>query len=224
MAIHASKRSSPPWRRHNNSCLRRLARHSKRNATRRKWLANAAKTLLSPCGSLLLERGRHSHAPSVNSTDLDYKRKDGVQIQKCLVLVSPPRQHDSMTTKNYICIIAGAALLVSCTPTTTTNPAAPATSATGATVARPTPTPRPRPTPRPLGGKRTETGTVIGLTATQITLQTSSGAATWIISRTDSCTAITAGTLAVGNTVTITFCVPPGRLAARLEHPPQGRV
>lgn len=103
-----------------------------------------------------------------------------------------------MTTKNYICILAGATLLVSCAPTTTNT-------TTTAAAARPTPTPRPG--PRLPVGKRTETqtGTVIGLTATQIKLHNSAG--TWTISRTDGCTTIDAGTLALGNTVTITFCV-----------------
>ena len=82
-----------------------------------------------------------------------------------------------MNTKTFICILTGAALLVSCA------------------------------TPPPPSGKRTEQkGTVIGLTATQITLQNSAG--TWHISRTDSCLQIT-GTLAIGNTVTIIYCVPP---------------
>src|SRR5438067_13710281 len=97
-----------------------------------------------------------------------------------------------MTTKNYICILASATLLVSCTPTPTT------TTTTAAATARPTPTPRARPMPRLPAGKRTEKGTVIGLTATQIKLQTSGG--TWIISRTDSCLVII-GTVAVADDV-----------------------
>ena len=107
-----------------------------------------------------------------------------------------------MTTKNYICILAGATLLVSCTPTTTTT-------TTTAAAARPTPTPRPRPTPRPPAGKRTETGTVIKLTATQITLKTATDG-TWIISRTAD-TIVTSGTLTLGSTVTVEFNVTDGR-------------
>jgi hypothetical protein len=100
-----------------------------------------------------------------------------------------------MTTKNYICILAGATLLVSCTPT-------PTTTTTTAAAARPTPTPRPRPTPRPPAGKRTETGTVIGLTATQITLKTAREG-TWVIKRTVDTTV--SGTLTLGSTVTVIF-------------------
>jgi hypothetical protein len=48
---------------------------------------------------------------------------------------------------------------------------------------------------------------VIGLTDTQIRLQNSAG--TWTISRSDSCLVIVSGTLAVGNTVTIRWCIPP---------------
>ena len=47
---------------------------------------------------------------------------------------------------------------------------------------------------------------MIGLTDTQIRLHTSAG--TWTISRTDSCLMIDSGTLALDNTVNITFCVP----------------
>ena len=134
-------------------------------------------------------------------------KKGGHVFKKCLVFVSPHKQHESMTTKNSICILASAILLVSCTPTTTTTPTATTTGV------RPTPTPRPLPTPHPRSpspGKRTETGTVIGLTATEITLTTASDG-TWVISRTDSCTTIKAGSLALGSTnVTIEFCAPPG--------------
>jgi len=59
-------------------------------------------------------------------------------------------------------------------------------------------------------GKRTETGTVIGLTASQITLRTAT--TTWIISRTDDNTKIVVGPLTLGATnVTIEFNVPPGQ-------------
>ena len=103
-----------------------------------------------------------------------------------------------MTTKNYICILAGAALLVSCAPTTTTTTTAAHHHGSGTVFPMPSPSP----------GKRTETGTVIGVTATQITLKTATDG-TWIISRTDSCTK--AGSLALGSkNVTIEFCVPPG--------------
>jgi hypothetical protein len=64
-------------------------------------------------------------------------------------------------------------------------------------------------------GKRTElqTGTVIGLTAQQITLDnTTPTPGPWIISQTDVVTAIVSGTLALGATaVTIRFSVPPGQ-------------
>jgi hypothetical protein len=127
-------------------------------------------------------------------------KKEGRCIsKKCLALVNRLKQDQPMNTKKLICILAGAALLVSCTEEKKTN--APATTGT-----RPIPTPRPRPTRPPPMGKRTEAnGKVIGLTSTQITLQTSSG--TIIISRSDSCLEIT-GSLAVGNTVTIIFCMP----------------
>ena len=63
-------------------------------------------------------------------------------------------------------------------------------------------------------GKRTElqTGTVIGLTAQWINLQTANDG-TWNISRTDGNTKITAGTLALHSDVTIQFLVPPGQTA-----------
>jgi hypothetical protein len=60
----------------------------------------------------------------------------------------------------------------------------------------------------PQPGKRTETGTVIGLTASQIKLQTSADG-TWIISLTDDNTIVT-GTLALGSTVRVQFNEPPG--------------
>ena len=63
-------------------------------------------------------------------------------------------------------------------------------------------------------GKRTEqSGTVIGLTAQQITLDyTTPTPGPWIISRTDNGTVIKNGTLTLGATnVTIDFNVPPGQ-------------
>ena len=106
-----------------------------------------------------------------------------------------------MSTKNYICILACTALLVSCAPEQ--KPKAPTTT----TAARPTPTPRPRPTPHP--GKRTEQGTVIKLTTSQITLQCADG--TWIINRTVN-TVIKSGTLKVGSIVTVEFNEADGQL------------
>jgi hypothetical protein len=61
-------------------------------------------------------------------------------------------------------------------------------------------------------GKRTETGTVIGLTSSLITLQTATDG-TWNISRNDDNTVVKAGTLALNSDVIITFFVPPGALA-----------
>ena len=53
---------------------------------------------------------------------------------------------------------------------------------------------------------------MIGLTATQITLQTATDG-TWVIDRTDTRTAIKAGTLTLHATdVKIEFWVPPGHL------------
>jgi hypothetical protein len=69
-------------------------------------------------------------------------KKEGRCIsQKCLASANPLKHDQPMNTKNLICILASAVLLVSCAGK--------------------------------LGpwGKRTETGTVIGLTTTQITLQ-----------------------------------------------------
>jgi hypothetical protein len=116
-------------------------------------------------------------------------------VKKCLVLVNRLKHHESMSTKNHICILAGAALLVSCTDLKKNE--APSGSLTATPRARPSPTPRPRPTPFP--GKRTETGTVIKVTDLQITLQCADG--TWIINRTASTTVT--GTLSVGSTVTV---------------------
>jgi hypothetical protein len=60
-------------------------------------------------------------------------------------------------------------------------------------------------------GKRTEqSGTVIGLTAQQITLDNAPGP--WIISRTDANTNVISGTLALGaSNVKIDFNLPPGQ-------------
>lgn len=64
-------------------------------------------------------------------------------------------------------------------------------------------------------GKRTElqTGTVIGLTAQQITLDnTTPNPGPWLIIATDAGTTVKSGTLALGATgVTIQFDVPPGQ-------------
>jgi hypothetical protein len=83
-----------------------------------------------------------------------------------------------MSTKNYICILVGAALLVSC-----------------AAIREP--------------GKRTETGTVIKLTTSQITLRSPDG--TWIINRTVD-TEITCGTLKVGFIVCVDFIPTDGHM------------
>ena len=94
----------------------------------------------------------------------------------------------SMNAKNYICILVGAALLVSC---------AEVTKPTGAKPSRGEWEP----------GKRTEQGTVIALTSTQITLRcagSSGTTTTWIITRTVN-TVVVSGTLAVGNLVTVDF-------------------
>ena len=91
-----------------------------------------------------------------------------------------------MTAKNYICILAGAALLVSCTEVKKNE--------------APTSPHGPMPSPVPLPGKRTETGTVISFTSQQIKLQLP-GKGTWIINVTAS-TKVT-GTLSVGSTVTV---------------------
>ena len=126
-------------------------------------------------------------------------KKEGRCIsKKCLALVNRLKQDQPMNTKKLICILAGAALLLSCAKTPTTP------------LFRPNPTPRPSPTPRPRqtpSGRRTErSGTVTDLTTTTITLACSSG--TCHISRSDSCYQIVTGSLAVGNTVDIIFCVP----------------
>ena len=60
-------------------------------------------------------------------------------------------------------------------------------------------------------GKRTETGTVIGLTAQLITLgNTQPDPGPWIIIRTDDNTKIILGTLTLGSTVRVEFNEPPG--------------
>ena len=125
-------------------------------------------------------------------------KKEGRCIsEKGLASVNRLKQDQPMNTKKLICILAGAALLLSCAKTPTTP------------IFRPNPTPRPSPTPRPRqtpSGRRTErSGTVTYFDAATITLACSSG--TCHISRSDSCLQIT-GSLAVGNTVTIIFCVP----------------
>lgn len=133
----------------------------------------------------------------VTAIGFDYQKGRRCIAKKCLAFVNRLKQHQPMNTKAFVCILAGAALLVSCAEEQNTT-----------TGTRPNPTPRPRPTPPPPAGKRTEqAGTVIGLTSTQITLRNSAG--TWIISRTDSCLQIKSGSVAVGNTVTIIFCEPP---------------
>jgi hypothetical protein len=87
-----------------------------------------------------------------------------------------------MNTKKLICFLAGAALLLSCVG-----------CAEHRHIGGPS-------------GRRTErVGTVTDLTTTTITLTCSSG--TCHISRSDSCLKVT-GSLAVGNTVDIIFCVP----------------
>ena len=109
-----------------------------------------------------------------------------------------------MITKNYICILATAALVVSCAPPATSPRSSATTTAAATHAVRPTPTPRPHPSitpaPTPSPGKRTETGTVIGLTTSQITLKTAT--TTWIIDRTSDTTVM--GTLAMGYEVTVT--------------------
>jgi hypothetical protein len=109
-----------------------------------------------------------------------------------------------MSTRNYICILACTALLVSCAPeqkpkaptTTRTVTRPPYSSLIGGASSTPTPVAG-SPTPSP--GKRTEQGTVIKLTTSQTTLQCTDG--TWIINRTASTTVT--GTLKVGYTVTV---------------------
>jgi hypothetical protein len=97
-----------------------------------------------------------------------------------------------MNTKIYVCILAGAALVVS-----------------SAEAQRTTPTPRSSgpiiggtPVPIPVPGKRTETGTVIDLDPKHIVLKTA--AETWDIKRTAG-TTVTSGTLKVGSTIEVTF-------------------
>ena len=123
-------------------------------------------------------------------------KKEGRCIsKKCLALVNRLKQDQPMNTKKLICILAGAALLVSCTEEKKTN--APATTAT-----RPIPTPRPRPTRPPPMGKRTEeAGKVINFSAQQIKLQCTDGTGTWLVTRTPTLTII--GSLEVGSTVTV---------------------
>ena len=130
--------------------------------------------------------------------------------EKCLVLLNSTKQRESMNTKTYICILAGAALLVSCaeeqnskTGTTETKARLQVSSkhVSSASNAGPSPSPCPEP------GKRTEIGTVTGLTASQVRLQVPSISAghpgagtqgTFLIDRTD-CTHVPPGT-AVGST------------------------
>ena len=158
----------------------------------RKRLPRVRNHGFSRCYSPLFKRGRHLYA------FWDYQKGGQCISKKCLAFVFRLKQHQPMNTKAFICILASAALLVNCTPNTNT---------TTTTAVRPTPTPRPRPTPpRPPVGKRTErVGTVTYFDAATITLTSSSG--TCHISRSDSCYKIT-GSLAVGNTVDIIFCVP----------------
>jgi hypothetical protein len=147
----------------------------------------------------LSKTDRHLYSFSSTGIALVTKKEGRCISEKGLASVNRLKQDQPMNTKKLICVLAGAALLLSCVgcPTTPTTP-----------QARPNPTPRPRPTPRLPWGKRTEAnGKVIGLTSTQITLQTSPGGPIIIISRSDSCLQIT-GSLAVGNTVTIIFCMP----------------
>lgn len=100
-----------------------------------------------------------------------------------------------MNTKNYIFILAGAALLVSCCPGEHNR------TGTGN---------GPTPTPVPCPGKRTENGTVIAFTNSQIRLRVpvissnhpgAGTQGTFLIDRTE-CTSVI-GTLAVGSTVTV---------------------
>jgi len=96
-----------------------------------------------------------------------------------------------MNTKNYICILVGAALLVSCAEVTKPT--------RGAGAWEP--------------GKRTEiAGKVIELTTSQITLQCAGSGGTtttWVITRTVN-TVVLSGTLALGNLVTVEFSVTDG--------------
>ena len=137
-------------------------------------------------------------------------------IKKCLAPADPTKQHEFMNTKNYIFILAGAALLVSCSEkekstasTKTISPSADASNGSTSVTSPPTltATPSPTGTPVPCPGKRTEIGTVTGLTASQIRLQVPSISAghegagtqgTFLIDRTD-CTHMPGGT-AVGST------------------------
>jgi len=134
--------------------------------------------------------------PSGTAIAFDYQKGGQCISKKCLAFVVRLKQHQPMNTKAFICILGSAAILVNCTPNTNTTTTA---------AVRPTPTPRPRPTPRPAGKRTERVGKVTYFDATTITLTSSSG--TCHISRSDSCLKIT-GSLAVGNTVDIIFCVP----------------
>jgi hypothetical protein len=145
--------------------------------------------------SFLFRRGRHLYTLLVNSNSLWPIKRRTVYIKKCLASIDPPEQHESMNANKHICILASAAVLVSCAQdqnanTRTTTKASSHVSTTG---------PIPLPSPSPAPGKRTEFGTVIGFTASQITLKTATG--TWTINRTSSTKV--SGTLAVGSTVTV---------------------
>jgi hypothetical protein len=214
VAIHALTRLSPPWRRRNSAtrtaqlliCWLQLwgpppPRVSKESNPGESGYLTLQQRVLARCCSPLFRTARHLYTFWSTAIPVGPKKEGRYFLKKCLASVDRLKQHQPMNTRVFICILAGAALLSSCCCSVEQNTNAVATNAT-----RPTPTPRPRPTPRPPAGKRTETGTVIGLTPTQIRFQTSTG--TYTINKSDSCLVIVSGTLAVGNTVTITWCIP----------------
>src|SRR5437762_193993 len=105
-----------------------------------------------------------THVYSANITDFSQKIDISRMPNKCLAPGDSGIQHDSMITKKYICILAGASLFVSCyspwTPGPKPNSPTPAPttartqknkrSSTEAPVPSPGPKPnKPTPTPPP---------------------------------------------------------------------------
>ena len=105
-------------------------------------------------------------------------KKEGRCIsKKCLALVNRLKQDQPMNTKKLICILAGAALLVSCAQTSPMGKLG------------------------PMGKRTEEAGKVINFSAQQIKLQCTDGTGTWLVTRTPTLTII--GSLEVGSTVTV---------------------
>ena len=133
MAIHASKRSLPPSRRHNSSRCepwharcgygRRHEPRSKRRQLGESEYLTQQKNCFGSVRFSFCSKEAATYIPSRQQQwPLVPKREGRCIFKKCLVLVDRLKQHESMNTKNYICILAGAVLLVSCAPRPTTTP------------------------------------------------------------------------------------------------------